>query len=48
MLLSRHQNSEQNQDIKRAKRCLENAAQFKYLGTTGTNRNLILEKLKGD
>jgi hypothetical protein len=33
ILLSRHQNAGQNQDIKVANRCFENVAQFKYLGT---------------
>jgi ABC-type siderophore export system fused ATPase/permease subunit len=41
MLLSRHQTAEQNHDIKVASRCFENVAQFKYLGTTETNQNLI-------
>jgi MFS superfamily sulfate permease-like transporter len=41
MLLSRHQNAGQNRDIKIAKRSFENVSQFKYLGTTVTNRNLI-------
>jgi hypothetical protein len=39
MLLSRHQNVEQNQDIKIANRSFENVPQFKYLGTTVTNQN---------
>jgi hypothetical protein len=34
MLLSRHQNSGQDRDIKIANRCFENVAQFRYLGTT--------------
>jgi hypothetical protein len=45
-LLSRHQNAEQNHDIKIANRCFENAAQFRYLGTTITNQNLIREEIK--
>jgi hypothetical protein len=36
MLLSRHQNVGQNQDIKIANRSSENVSQFKYLGTTVT------------
>jgi hypothetical protein len=36
MLLTRHQNAEQNQDIKIGKRWFENVAQFRYLGTTIT------------
>jgi hypothetical protein len=46
MLLSRHQNAGQNHDIRIANRCLENVAQFKYLGTTVTNQNLIQEEIK--
>jgi hypothetical protein len=46
MLLSRHQNAEQNHDIKIANRCSENVEQFRYLGTTITNRNLIQEKIR--
>jgi hypothetical protein len=41
MLLSRHQNAGQNQDIKIGKSCFENVAQLRYLGTTITNQNLI-------
>jgi hypothetical protein len=36
MLLSRHQNTGQNHDIKRGNRCFENVEQFRYLGTTIT------------
>jgi hypothetical protein len=46
MLLSRHQNVGQNRDIKIANRLFENVSQFKYLGTTVTNQNLIKEKIK--
>jgi hypothetical protein len=46
MLLSRHQNVGQNRDIKIASRSFENVSQFKYLGTTVTNQNLILEEIK--
>jgi hypothetical protein len=46
MLLSRHQNAEQNHNIKIGNRCFENVAQFRYLGTTITNQNLIQEKIK--
>jgi hypothetical protein len=38
--------AEQNRDIKMAKRCFENVAQFRYLGTTITNENLIEEEIK--
>jgi hypothetical protein len=41
MLLSRHQNAGQNHDIKIANRSFENVAQFRYLGMTITNQNLI-------
>jgi hypothetical protein len=41
MLLSR-----QNQDIKIANRSFENVSQFKYLGTTVTNQNLIQDEFK--
>jgi hypothetical protein len=46
MLLSRHQNAEQNHDIKIADRFFENVVQLKYFGTTVTNQNLIREKIK--
>jgi hypothetical protein len=46
MLLSHHQNSGQNNDIKTANRCFENVAEFKYLVTTITNQNLIHEEIK--
>jgi hypothetical protein len=46
MLLSRHQNVGQNRDLKIAKISFENVSQFKYLGTTGTNQNLIQEEIK--
>jgi hypothetical protein len=45
MLISRCQNAGQNHDIKIANRCFENVAQFKYLGTTVTNQNLIQEEI---
>jgi hypothetical protein len=41
MLLSHHQNAGQSHNIKMANRSFENVAQFKYLGTTVTNQNLI-------
>jgi hypothetical protein len=46
ILLSRHQNVGQNRDIKIAKRLFENVPQFRYLGTTVTNQNLIQEEIK--
>jgi hypothetical protein len=38
MLLSRQQNVGQNRDMKIANRSFENVSQFKYLGTTVTNK----------
>jgi hypothetical protein len=46
MLLSRHQNVGQNRDLKIVYRSFENVSQFKYLGTTVTNQNLIQEEIK--
>jgi hypothetical protein len=46
MLLSRHQNVGQNRDIKITNRPFENVSQFKYLGTTVTNQNLIPKEIK--
>jgi hypothetical protein len=46
MLLSRHQNAGQNHNIKIGDRSFENGAQFKYLGTTVTNQNLIGKEIK--
>jgi hypothetical protein len=46
MLLSHHQNVGQNWDIKIANISIENVIQFKYLGTTVTNQNLIQEEIK--
>jgi hypothetical protein len=46
MLLSRHQNVGQYRDIKIANRSFENVSQFKYLGTTVANQNLIQEVIK--
>jgi hypothetical protein len=46
MLLSRHQNAGQNHDIKIANICFESVAQFRYLGTTVKNQNLIQEGIK--
>jgi hypothetical protein len=46
MLLTRHQNVGRNRDIKIANRSFENVSQFKYLGTTVTNKNLIQEEIK--
>jgi hypothetical protein len=46
VLLSRHQNAGQNRDLKTESRSFENVAQFRYLGTTVTNQNLIQEQIK--
>jgi hypothetical protein len=46
VFLSRHQNAGQNRNIKVANRLLENVSQFKYLGTTVTNQNLIQEEIE--
>jgi hypothetical protein len=46
MLLSHHQNAGQNRDMNMANRSFENVSQFKYLGMTVTNQNLIQEKIK--
>jgi hypothetical protein len=41
MLLPHHQNVGQNRDIKIANTLFGNVSQFKYLGTTVKNQNLI-------
>jgi hypothetical protein len=46
MIMSRHQNSEQNQNIRIANEWFENVATFKYLGTTLTNQNDIHDEIK--
>jgi hypothetical protein len=46
MLLSRHQNAGQIHDINIPNRFFENVAQFKYLGTTETNKNSIHAEIK--
>jgi ribosomal protein S2 len=46
MLLSCHQKAGQNHDIKITNRCFEYVAQFRYLGTTITNQNLIQDTIK--
>jgi hypothetical protein len=45
MLTVHHQNAGQNHDIK-ANRSFKNVVQFKYLGMTVTNQNLIQKKIK--
>jgi hypothetical protein len=44
--VSSDQNAEQNRDMKLGNRSFENLSQFKYLGTTVTNQNLIQEEIK--
>jgi hypothetical protein len=46
MLLSHQQNVGQNRDMKIANRSFENVPQFRYLGTTVTDKNLIQEEIK--
>jgi hypothetical protein len=46
MLLSRRQDAGQNHDRKIADRSFENVTQFRYLGTTVTNQNLIQGEIK--
>jgi hypothetical protein len=46
MLVSRAQNAGQNREIKIGNRSFENVSQFKYLGKTVTNQNLIQEEIK--
>jgi hypothetical protein len=46
MLLSRHQNVGKNRDVEIANRSFGNVSQFKYLGMTVTNQNLIQEEIK--
>jgi hypothetical protein len=41
-----NQNAGQNYDIKVSNRCFENVANFKYLGTTITNQNMIQKEIK--
>jgi hypothetical protein len=46
MLVSQGQNAGQNREIKIGNRLFENVSQFKYLGTTVTNQNLIQEEIE--
>jgi ribosomal protein S2 len=45
MSLSHHQNAGQNHDIDITNKCFETMVQFRYLGTTVTNQNLIQEEM---
>jgi hypothetical protein len=46
MIMSHHQNSGQNQNIRIANELFENVAKFKYLGTTLTSQNDIHDEIK--
>jgi hypothetical protein len=46
MIMSHHQNSGQNQNIRVANGTSENVAKFKYLGMTLTNQNGIHDEVK--
>jgi hypothetical protein len=46
MIMSRYQNSVQNQNIRIANESFEHVAKFKYLGTTLTNQNDIRDEIK--
>jgi hypothetical protein len=46
MIMSRHPNSGQNQNIRIANGSFENVAKFRYLGATLTNQNDIHDEIK--
>jgi hypothetical protein len=46
MIMSRHPNSGQNQNIRITNESFENVTKFKYLGTTLTNQNDIHDEIK--
>jgi hypothetical protein len=46
MIMSRHPNSGQNQNIRTANESFEIMAKFKYLGMTVTNQNDIHDEIK--
>jgi hypothetical protein len=47
MVMSRNQNVGQNHNIKIDNKSFESVEEFKYFGTTLTNRNSIQEEIKG-
>jgi hypothetical protein len=48
VVMSRDQNAGQNHNIKIDNKSFERVEQFKYLGTTLTNRNPFRKKLRAD
>jgi hypothetical protein len=46
MIMSRHPNSGQNQNIRTANESFENVAKFKYFGMTLTNQNDIYDEIR--
>jgi hypothetical protein len=46
MIMSRHPNSGENQNIRIANESFDKVAKFKYLGTTLTNQNDIHDEVK--
>jgi hypothetical protein len=46
MIMSRHRNSGQNQNIRIANESFQNVAKYEYLGTTLTNQNDIHDEIK--
>jgi hypothetical protein len=48
MLLSNHQNADQNHGMKVANRSFGNVEKFRYLTTTITNQNYFMRKLRAD
>jgi hypothetical protein len=48
VIMSRHPNSGQNQNIRIANESFENVATFKYLGTTLTNQNDTHDEIRVD
>jgi hypothetical protein len=48
MLVSRDKNAGQNREVKIGNRSFEIVSQFKNLGTTVANQNLIQGEIKGD